>query len=110
MTLGEKLKGLREDLDLLQKSVAAELNISSNTLSNYERDERVPDYTTLVHLANIYHVNIDYLLGNTEIKISWKDYTGDIQLTNRTVSIGHIAELLNNMDIDRKMCIRDRYS
>ena len=32
LTLGEKLKELREDLDLFQKDFATELNISSNNL------------------------------------------------------------------------------
>ena len=105
LTLGEKLKELREDLDLFQKDVATELNISSNTLSNYERDERDPDFVTLVNLANIYHVNVDYLLGNTEIKTSWKDYTGEVKLQDRTIYAGKIIELLNAMDIERRTAI-----
>ena len=99
LTLGERLKGLREDLDLLQKNVAAELNISSNTLSNYERDERIPDHTTLIQLANIYHVNIDYLLGNTDIKTSWKNYTEQVELQDRVVSSGKLVEDLNQLSL-----------
>ena len=99
--IGWKIKGVTWRFRL----IATELNISSNTLSNYERDERDPDFVTLVNLANIYHVNVDYLLGNTEIKTSWKDYTGEVKLQDRTISAGKIIELLNAMDIERRTAI-----
>ena len=70
MTLGEKLKGLREDRDLKQIDVAQEINVLQASLSNYELDINQPDLSVLVKLANFYNVNIDYLLGNTDIKSS----------------------------------------
>ena len=75
MTLGERLRGLREDHDLRQIDVAQQIKVLQASLSNYELDINQPDLSTLVKLANFYHVNIDYLLGNTDVKTSWKDYT-----------------------------------
>ena len=65
MTLGERLKKLREDKNLNQVEVAKKLNISQATYNRYERDERSPDYKTLAKIADFYGVNIDDLFGRT---------------------------------------------
>lgn len=62
-TLGERLKDLREKRKLLQKEVASELNILSQTYSRYENNLRDPDIHTLARLAKYYNVSTDYLLG-----------------------------------------------
>ena len=106
MTLGEKLKGLREDRDLKQIDVAQEINVLQASLSNYELDINHPDLSVLVKLANFYNVNIDYLLGNTDIKSSWKDYTEQIKLQNRTLSSGKLVEDFNRLTVqDREHLI-----
>jgi transcriptional regulator with XRE-family HTH domain len=61
-SLEERLRLLREKRGLKQKEVAARLGLSPNTLSRYETGERVPDYKTLVQLAEFYQVTADYLL------------------------------------------------
>ena len=102
VTLGEKLKGLREDRDLKQIDVAQEINVLQASLSNYELDINQPDLSVLVKLANFYNVNIDYLLGNTDIKSSWKDY----KLQNRTLSSGKLVEDFNRLTVqDREHLI-----
>lgn len=65
-TLGERLKETRESLRLPQNKVAEELNISSQVLSNYERDVRDPSTFILKKLAEYYNVSTDYLLGFTD--------------------------------------------
>jgi transcriptional regulator with XRE-family HTH domain len=64
MTLGEKLKSLREEKGYMQRDVARELDIAPNTLSGYETDNRKPDSETLKKLSDYYNVSIDYLLGS----------------------------------------------
>ncbi len=63
MTLGERLKALREDHDIYQKEVAAYLHVSIGTISNYEQDIHKPDVDTLCRLAEFFGVTTDYLLG-----------------------------------------------
>lgn len=60
------IRGLREDNDYRQRELAAILNVSQNTYSQYENG--VIDLTAenLIKLADFYHVSIDYLLGRTE--------------------------------------------
>lgn len=62
MRLGNKLKLLLEQHDMTQKQLAQELDITPAALGNYIHDLREPDYTTLVKIAEFFHVSIDYLL------------------------------------------------
>ena len=70
-SLGERLKNLRIDNRFTQKEVVEKLGITGSTLSQYERNKRVPKNDVLVQLADLYNVSTDYLLNitnNPEIK------------------------------------------
>lgn len=62
MSLGKRLKKLREINNKQQKEVAIELNIPKATLSSYENDLRLPSLQNLIMLADYYHTTVDYLL------------------------------------------------
>ncbi|MEN6328388.1 MAG: helix-turn-helix transcriptional regulator [Syntrophomonas sp.] len=49
-----------------QENVAKELGISTSSLSNYERGERIPDMALLVKIADYYKVSVSWLLGSDE--------------------------------------------
>ena len=63
MTLGEKLRRLREDKGLKQNEAAVALGISNVNLNRYETDKHDPDLDTIIKLSNFYDVSTDYLLG-----------------------------------------------
>lgn len=42
------------------------INTTRQSISNYEKGKREPNYDTLNDLADIFNVDIDYLLGNTD--------------------------------------------
>ncbi len=58
-----RLKNLRQDNHLSQKQVAAHLGIPQQTYSNYERDTREIPAVHVIRLSELYHVNVDSLLG-----------------------------------------------
>lgn len=57
------LKAARQKAGLKQKDLADQLNLSPKTISNYEAGTRDPDLNTLIKLAHILNVTIDYLVG-----------------------------------------------
>jgi len=63
MSLGEKIKALREARKISREELAKKLDISYWALSKYETNEREPDYKTLVLIADFFKVSTDYLLG-----------------------------------------------
>ena len=64
-----RIRDLREDMDLRQVDVANATGIDQKTLSNYETGKTNPDSTSLIKLANFFGVSIDYLVGYSSINI-----------------------------------------
>ena len=65
MTLGQKLKNLRNEKRLTQKDLADQLHVSFQTISKWESDINEPDIATLKELARFYGCSLDYLLNDT---------------------------------------------
>lgn len=61
-----RLKYLRENHNISQLKLAIELNLTQNSISRYENEEREADYKTLIAFADYFNVSIDYLLGRTD--------------------------------------------
>lgn len=62
----KNLRNIREDRDLKQKDLAAILNVSQNTYSQYETGTISLTADILIKLADYYNVSIDYLLDRTD--------------------------------------------
>lgn len=60
------LRGIREDRDIRQKEIAAVLNVSQNTYSQYETGVISLTAEVLIKLADYYNVSVDYLLDRTQ--------------------------------------------
>ena len=61
----KNLRGIREDKDIKQKDIAAYLNVSQNTYSQYETGVISLTAEVLIKIADFYNVSIDYLLDRT---------------------------------------------
>ena len=64
-----RIRDLREDLDLRQIDVAKATGIDQKTLSNYETGKTNPDSYSLIKLAEFFQVTTDYLLGYSSSNI-----------------------------------------
>ena len=62
----KNLRAIREDRDIRQKDMAAYLNVSQNTYSQYETGVIALTAEVLIKLSNLYDVSIDYLLDQTD--------------------------------------------
>lgn len=61
-----RLRDLREDSDLTQRTLAEHLHIRQSTYSQYENGQRQMPLETLVALAEYFDTSTDYLLGLTD--------------------------------------------
>ncbi len=68
-----RIRDLREDMDLRQIDVANATGIDQKTLSNYETGKTNPDSFAIIRLAEFFHVTTDYLLGIASSNIRSKD-------------------------------------
>ena len=64
----QRLRDLREDMDLNQTQVAELLFTSQPIYSRYERGTRTIPVEHLLILADFYGVSTDYILGRTNVK------------------------------------------
>ena len=68
MTLGERIKRLRNNMGLTQMTFAKSFQVSNGAVAMWETNKRQPDNDTLSKLADFFGVSVDYLLGRDEIK------------------------------------------
>ncbi len=59
----ERLKELRAEQGLTLQDVSKAVNVSINTVSRWERQERLPNIQNIVDLAKFFKVSTDYLCG-----------------------------------------------
>lgn len=62
MEIGDKLKKARLDQGLTQENLAEQLNVSRQTISNWENNRSFPDIISILHLSDIYAISLDELL------------------------------------------------
>lgn len=65
-TFAMRIKELRHGRGLSQPQLAAEIGVSKQTISLWERGPRRPEFETLAQLSQYFGVSVGYLLGETE--------------------------------------------
>lgn len=64
----ERIRALREDRDLNQKTVANAIHVAQTTYSDYEKGKvRIP-IDCLVELAKFHDVDMNYITGISNVK------------------------------------------
>lgn len=64
----QRLRDLREDMDMNQTQIAELLNTKQTVYSRYERGFQTIPVEHLITLADFYNVSTDYILGRTNAK------------------------------------------
>lgn len=88
-SLGEKIKSLRKRKSLTQEEFAVQLNVSLDTVKNWEQGYNYPSIDMLVSIAEYFECDFDYLLGqqdspNKEYK-HFSEYTGLSEESTQTL-------------------------
>lgn len=60
---GNTLKTLRLHEEMTQAQLSQKLGLTKSVISAYETRLRLPSYDVLIHIAQIFKVSTDYLLG-----------------------------------------------
>jgi transcriptional regulator with XRE-family HTH domain len=80
MSLSEKLRKLRDNRNWSQQTLADMMRMNRSTVSRYETGKSIPNYQTVVRLAEIYQVDKEYLVEELD------------QLLPKTEGSGFIAK------------------
>ena len=66
LTFGEKIKALREDMDLNQTQLGEKVNLSQRKISYIECGKFEPNLDDIIVFCNFFKVSANYLLGLPE--------------------------------------------
>ncbi len=92
--LNERIKHLRTARGLSQVELARMLNVTKQSVSNWENDNIQPSIEMLVNLAKVFSVSSDYLLGLDNRR--YIDVSGLLE-----IEATHIQQLIDDI-IQRK--------
>ena len=82
MDIGSKVKSARINANLTQEQVADFLNVSRQTISNWENGKTYPDIVSVVKMSDLYNISLDHLLKE-ERPVS--DYLNYLEESTNTV-------------------------
>jgi len=66
--IGKRIKQLRQEHGLTQQEFASLFNLNDSTISLYENDRRMPEYSIIIKIADHFNVTADWLLGRVSDK------------------------------------------
>lgn len=92
MEIGKKLKDARMRSGFTQESVAEKINVSRQTISNWENEKSYPDIISVIELSNLYSISLDELLkGDEKMMEHLEESTNVVKSTRKLIG----AILLN---------------
>lgn len=97
--MNQKLEELRDEKNLLKKDVAEYLGVVNSVYSEWENNKLTIPTKRLYQLAELFSVNIDYIVGLTDTRINIK--------TNKEIDINIVSQRLKQIRKELKMTMRD---
>lgn len=96
-----RIKQLREKRGLIQEILAAELGITQQMFSKYERDVTLIKVDILKKIAVYFNVTTDYLLGVSDVK---RDIKGQMKVNETLDAYYDLIEVYKDLDLyDQEM-------
>ena len=77
---GERLSELRKDKGYTQQPLAELLSVSKYTISSYENEKTSPDDRSLIFIAKLFNISLDYLMGLIDTPVSYNREHNCLQL------------------------------
>ena len=59
-----RIKSLREEKGWTLEYIATRVNVTNQTISNWEKGKTEPDIRSLIRLAELFQVTVDYLIAH----------------------------------------------
>ena len=98
MDIGGKIKSARISANLTQEQVADFLNVSRQTISNWENGKTYPDIVSVVKMSDLYGISLDYLLKEGKPMSNYLNYleesTNAVKSKNKLSAVILIAVYL----------------
>lgn len=87
MEIGRKLKEARTASGLSQENVAEKINVSRQTISNWETEKTYPDIVSVIKLSDLYSISLDDLLkGDPKMTEHLEESTNVVKSSKKLIS------------------------
>ena len=99
-----QLKELREEKGLSMRQLSAQLGISYNTYSLYEKGDREPNIETLIKMADFFECSLDRLLGRENkpmLSLKPKKYENTTVFAVQSVRMRQVIETVTPLGLGR---------
>lgn len=93
MEIGKKLKDARIKSGLTQEKVSEEIQVSRQTISNWETEKSYPDIVSVIKLSDLYKVSLDELLKGDKKMIDHLNESTNIVKSNKKLIIAILANV-----------------
>ena len=87
---GDMIKNLRQSRNLNQVQLAASLNVSKQTVSNWENNNILLSIDMLVKISQFFSVSTDYLL-----ELDTRNYIEVTDLTD--IQLAHVRQIIDDI-------------
>ncbi len=88
------LKDARMRAGMTQEKVAEEIQVTRQTISNWENEKSFPDIVSVIRLSSLYGISLDQLLKGDEEMMEHLEKTTNIVKSNQKLIIAIIANVL----------------
>ncbi|QNM04837.1 helix-turn-helix transcriptional regulator [Qiania dongpingensis] len=83
MEIGKKLKDARVRSGLTQENAAEKINVSRQTISNWENEKSYPDIISVIKLSDLYSISLDGLLKGDSKMIQHLEESTNVVKSNQ---------------------------
>ena len=94
MDLGKKIMTMRNEKNLSQEQLAEKLNVTRQTISNWENGKFYPDIDSLVNLSKFFNVSLDVLLSYVDKVLDYLKDSTDIVKSNKNILYAVLLNIL----------------
>ena len=94
MKIGQKLKDDRIRSGFTQEYAAEKINVSRQTISNWENEKSYPDIMSVIELSSLYSVSLDNLLKGDQKMIEHLKENTDIVKSSKKLIAAIICNIL----------------
>ncbi len=94
MEIGKKLREARTHSGFTQEIVAEKIDVSRQTISNWENEKSYPDIVSVIKLSDLYSISLDILLKEDIEMIEHLEESTNIVNSNKKLILAIAANII----------------
>ena len=94
MKLGDNIQKLRKDLKLSQEQLAEKIDVTRQTISNWENGKFYPDIDALVKISKCFNISLDDLLSYDDKVLEYLKDSTDVVKSNKKLLYAILLNIL----------------